>query len=96
MIVPFNAGSATDIVGRLLADELSEKLGQRFLIENRIGASGNIGALAVAKAAPDGYTCRKIGKVPEKTLSKSICETMQSMIGPGSARHLRYLVAAGI
>jgi tripartite-type tricarboxylate transporter receptor subunit TctC len=56
MVVPFNPGSATDIVGRLLAEELSEKFGQRFLIENRTGASGNIGALAVAKAAPDGYT----------------------------------------
>jgi tripartite-type tricarboxylate transporter receptor subunit TctC len=56
MVVPFVAGSATDIVGRFLAEELGEKLGQRFLIENRTGASGNIGALAVARAAPDGYS----------------------------------------
>jgi tripartite-type tricarboxylate transporter receptor subunit TctC len=56
MVVPFNAGIAPDIVGRFLAEELSEKLGQRFVVENRTGASGNIGALAVARAAPDGYT----------------------------------------
>src|SRR5688500_5918187 len=56
MVVPFNAGIAPDIVGRFLAEELGEKLGQRFVVENRGGASGNLGAQAVAKAAPDGYT----------------------------------------
>lgn len=56
MVVPFNAGIAPDIVGRFLAEELGEKLGQRFVVENRVGASGNIGAQTVAKAAPDGYT----------------------------------------
>jgi tripartite-type tricarboxylate transporter receptor subunit TctC len=56
MVVPFNAGIAPDIVGRFLAEELGEKLGQRFVVENRTGASGNIGAMAVAKAAPDGHT----------------------------------------
>jgi tripartite-type tricarboxylate transporter receptor subunit TctC len=56
MVVPFNAGIAPDIVGRFLAEELSQKLGQRFVVENRTGASGNLGAQMVAKAAPDGYT----------------------------------------
>jgi tripartite-type tricarboxylate transporter receptor subunit TctC len=56
MVVPFNAGIAPDIVGRFLADELGEKLGQRFIVENRGGASGNLGAQTVAKAPPDGYS----------------------------------------
>jgi tripartite-type tricarboxylate transporter receptor subunit TctC len=56
IVVPYPAGIAPDIVGRLLAQELGDKLGQRFLIDNRTGASGDIGAMAVARAAPDGYT----------------------------------------
>jgi tripartite-type tricarboxylate transporter receptor subunit TctC len=56
MVVPFNAGIAPDIVGRFLAEELGEKLGQRFIVENRGGASGNLGAQTVAKAPPDGYS----------------------------------------
>ena len=56
MVVPFPAGGAPDIVARFLAEALTEKLGQRFVVENRTGASGNIGALTVARAAPDGYT----------------------------------------
>jgi tripartite-type tricarboxylate transporter receptor subunit TctC len=56
LIVPFPAGSATDIVSRLMAQKLSEKLGQQFIIENRPGASGNLGADMIAKSAPDGYT----------------------------------------
>jgi tripartite-type tricarboxylate transporter receptor subunit TctC len=56
LIVPFPAGSATDIVSRVMAQRLSVKLGQQFVIENRPGASGNLGADVVAKATPDGYT----------------------------------------
>jgi tripartite-type tricarboxylate transporter receptor subunit TctC len=56
MIVPLPAGSAVDLVGRLIAQRLSTKLGQPVIVENRAGASGAIGADAVAKAAPDGYT----------------------------------------
>lgn len=55
MVVPFPAGGAPDIVARFLADDLGARLGQRVLVENRTGASGNIGALTVAKAPPDGY-----------------------------------------
>ena len=56
IVVPFAAGSATDIVARLLADELRVALDQSFIVDDRPGASARIGAEAVAKAAPDGYT----------------------------------------
>ena len=55
MVVPLPAGAAVDVIGRLVAAKLGEKLGQTVVIENRAGASGAIGADAVAKAAPDGY-----------------------------------------
>jgi tripartite-type tricarboxylate transporter receptor subunit TctC len=56
VIVTFPPGSTPDIVGRALAGRLQEALGQPFVVENRSGAGGNMGADAVAKAAPDGYT----------------------------------------
>lgn len=56
MIVPYAAGGATDVVARQLSARLNEVLGQPFVVENRAGAGGNIGADLVAKAAADGYT----------------------------------------
>jgi tripartite-type tricarboxylate transporter receptor subunit TctC len=56
LIVPFPAGSSTDIVSRVMAQKFSAKLGQQFVVENRAGASGHLGADVVAKATPDGYT----------------------------------------
>jgi tripartite-type tricarboxylate transporter receptor subunit TctC len=56
LIVGFAAGSTTDILARLMGQWLSQRLGQQFVIENRPGAGGNIGAEAVVKSAPDGYT----------------------------------------
>jgi tripartite-type tricarboxylate transporter receptor subunit TctC len=56
MIVPFAPGGASDFVGRILQPRLSELLGTQIVVENRPGASGNIGLDAAAKAAPDGYT----------------------------------------
>jgi tripartite-type tricarboxylate transporter receptor subunit TctC len=56
IILPFAAGGGTDLLARALAQDLGEKFGQQFVVENRTGAGGNVGATAVAKAAPDGYT----------------------------------------
>lgn len=56
LIVPFPAGGATDLLARALGQDLSEQLGQQFVIENRTGATGNIGAEVAAKATPDGNT----------------------------------------
>jgi tripartite-type tricarboxylate transporter receptor subunit TctC len=56
VIVPFTAGSATDIMARTVTQRLSEQLGQPFVVENRAGAGGTIGVAAVAKADPDGHT----------------------------------------
>ena len=56
MVVPFAPGGATDVAGRVVADALSEILGQPVVIENRSGSGGNIGVTAVATSAPDGYT----------------------------------------
>jgi len=55
-IVPVGAGSSTDIVHRLVLEQLSAQLGQPVVVENRVGAGGTIGSAAVAKSPPDGYT----------------------------------------
>src|SRR5712692_10634352 len=56
MLVGFSAGGGTDVVARILAQRMSEGLGQTVVVENRSGASGLIAGEAVAKSAPDGYT----------------------------------------
>jgi tripartite-type tricarboxylate transporter receptor subunit TctC len=56
LIIPFPPGGSTDIVGRIAADGMARELGQPFVVDNRGGAGGAIGAKAIAEAAPDGYT----------------------------------------
>ena len=56
LVVPFAAGGALDVVGRILGQKIGEDWGKQVVIDNRLGAAGNIGAEFVAKAAPDGYT----------------------------------------
>jgi len=56
LVVPFPPGGSTTIVGRIIADKMSEVLGQSIVVDNRGGAGGSIGSRAVSKSAPDGYT----------------------------------------
>ncbi len=56
IVVPFAAGGTTDMLGRILAERLGQRMKGSFIVENRAGAGGNTGVAAVAKAAPDGYT----------------------------------------
>jgi hypothetical protein len=55
-IVPYTAGSDTDVTARVILNQLSSELGQSIVVENRVGAGGTIGTAAAAKAEPDGYT----------------------------------------
>src|SRR6476659_9920804 len=56
MVVPFAAAGTTDLLGRIVAQYLTEQWGQQVIVDNKTGAGGNVGAELVAKATPDGYT----------------------------------------
>ena len=60
IVVGFPAGGATDIMARLMGEWLTQRLGQQFIVENKPGASGNIGTELVAKAPADGYTLLQV------------------------------------
>ena len=75
LLVPYAAGSAVDIVGRIIGTPLSEALGRPVVIDNRPGAAGNIGAELVAHSPPDGYT------VMMTNLSHAISVTLYSKLG---------------
>src|SRR4030088_1674882 len=71
ILVPYAPGGATDIVARIVAQRLTESLGQSFIVDNRPGANGNIALEAAAKAAPDGYTLM-VGNVSTNAINESI------------------------
>lgn len=75
MIVPFPAGGTTDIFARLMAQALSERLGQQVIVDNQGGAGGNIGSGVAAKAAPDGYTLL-MGTVGTHAINASLYASM--------------------
>lgn len=74
-VVPYAAGGTTDIVARLVGEEVKARLGQPVIIENRGGAGGNIGMDAVAKAAPDGYTIG-FGAISTNALNPHVYRSM--------------------
>ncbi len=74
VIVAFAAGSGSDIMARLMAQWLTERLGQPIIIENRPGAGGNVGTEMVVKAPPDGYTLLKV--VPANTVNDTLYERL--------------------
>jgi tripartite-type tricarboxylate transporter receptor subunit TctC len=77
MIIPFAAGGPTDIVGRIMGAKMGEVLGQQIVVEDKSGAGGNIGAEAVAKATPDGYTML-------------MATVSTNAINPGLYKHMPY------
>jgi tripartite-type tricarboxylate transporter receptor subunit TctC len=79
LIIPFAPGGASDFVGRIIQPRWSELAGQSIVIENRAGASGNIGMEAAAKAAPDGYTLY-LGNVGTTAINPSLYRTSLSIV----------------
>jgi tripartite-type tricarboxylate transporter receptor subunit TctC len=75
IIVPFPAGGSNDIIARIVAQKLTERCGQTFLVENRGGAGGNIGAEAVATSEPDGYTLL-LTAPPPLTINSSLYKNL--------------------
>ncbi|MDO8704422.1 MAG: tripartite tricarboxylate transporter substrate binding protein [Sulfuricaulis sp.] len=71
IVVPYPPGGGTDVVARILAQRLGDKLGQSVIVENRSGAGGTVGTTAVAKSAPDGYTLL-LGQTGPNTIAPSL------------------------
>src|SRR3954468_21237805 len=85
ILVGYAAGGSTDVTARIIAQALSERLGQPVIIENRPGAAGNIAAEAAAKAAPDGYTLNMSTSstfAPNPSLYKSLPFNVQTDFEP--------------
>src|SRR5262245_23397159 len=76
LICPFPPGGGTDVIARIVAQQLSTRLGQQVYVENRSGANGGAGALEVARAEPDGYTLGAISDSP-MTVNPSMYEKLQ-------------------
>jgi len=85
MIVAYPPGGGTDIVGRIVAQKLGETLGQSIVVENRGGASGNIGTEVAAHAVPDGYTVL-MGNVAPNAINVSLFKISPSIRLPTSRR----------
>jgi tripartite-type tricarboxylate transporter receptor subunit TctC len=89
-VVPFAAGSSTDIIPRVVFEQLSHQLGQAIVIENRAGAGGTIGAASVAKSDPDGYTILASGS------AHTIAPSLYRKLSYDSGRDFTAVVPLGI
>ena len=84
LVVPFTAGSGTDIVARVVGEVMSRDLKQPIVVENKPGAGGTLGAAQVAKSAPDGYTLlvHSAGHVANPSIYKSLpYDTLKDFVG---------------
>ncbi len=75
VVVPFAAGGNTDTFGRLVAEELDKRLGQRFIVENKPGAGGNVGLGDLARSKPDGYTIG-LGTVSSNAINQTLYKAL--------------------
>lgn len=75
IVVPFGPGGTTDLLGRILAEKLGQKLGGTFIVENKAGAGGNTGVAGVARATPDGYTLT-MGTVSTHSINPNVYKSM--------------------
>src|SRR5512146_587746 len=82
LIVPFPAGAASDVVGRMLAQKMSEQMGEQVVTDNRAGAGGNVGLAVAAKAPPDGYT------IVIATASIAVSPSLYANLGYDAVRDL--------
>src|SRR5689334_4501942 len=96
IIVPYGPGGIADVVLRMVAQKMSEKLGQQFVIENRPGAAGIVGIQAVVTSAPDGYTLAMIGGglTSAKSLFKTLPYDLEKDLAPISSTAYYGLVVA--
>ncbi len=100
MIVPFPAGGTTDIVARLVAQRMTETMGQPVLVDNKAGAGGAIGADLVAKAAPDGYTILMhnltfpLASVAQTLANRSPFNVETDLIGVSIAVYVPFVLTA--
>lgn len=98
LIAPFAPGGSVDIVGRILAQKMTESLGQTVVVENKPGASGMIGADMVAKSAPDGYTLlvnASIHVIVPSLFSKVPYNTLEDFIAVGQATEVPMVMLTG-
>lgn len=98
LIAPFAPGGSVDIVGRILAQKMTESLGQTVVVENKPGASGMIGADMVAKSAPDGYTLlvnSSIHVIVPSLFSKITYNALEDLVAVGQATEVPMVMLTG-
>src|SRR4051812_12592061 len=99
IVVPYAPGGATETIARIVAQRLTESLGQTFLVENRPGATGNLALEFVAKSAPDGYTLL-VGNVSTNTINENTfadrlsIKPTRDLVGVAKLVEIPHIIAA--